>query len=61
MLESEYVLIVDSLRHGELRQQAFAYVIEGSERFIGSVLLRERSAAESRVCARPEETRGGLP
>ncbi|PYE22853.1 hypothetical protein C7410_109149 [Paraburkholderia silvatlantica] len=28
VLESEYALIVDSPRHGELRQQAFAYVFE---------------------------------
>ncbi|WP_434715384.1 BrnT family toxin [Paraburkholderia sp. A3RO-2L] len=28
VLESEYVLIVDSPRRGELRQQAFAYVFE---------------------------------
>ncbi|WP_434661895.1 BrnT family toxin [Paraburkholderia sp. A3BS-1L] len=28
VLESEYVLIVDSPRRGDLRQQAFAYVFE---------------------------------
>lgn len=28
VLESEYALIMDSPRHGELRQQAFAYVFE---------------------------------
>lgn len=28
VLESEYVQIVDSARHGETRQQAFAYVFD---------------------------------
>ena len=53
VLESEYVLIVDSPRGGQMRQQAFAYVFD-----VLAVLSMAFVAGEERfriICFRPAD------